>query len=73
MISPEDAPHTYEYDEHYKILPAIHSWDRDAGRIKDGQKVPEGFCYRSDTNASWMTVPELQAWLAANKDRLGGY
>ena len=73
MISSEDAPHTYEYEGHYKILPAIHSWDRDAGRIKDGKKVPDGFCYRSDTNAAWMTIPELQAWIAANKDRIGGY
>ena len=73
MISPEDAPHTYEYEGHYKILPAIHSWDRDAGRIKDGKKVPEGFCYRSDTNTAWMTVPELQAWIAANKNRFGSY
>ena len=73
MISPEDAPHTYEYDGHYKILPAIHSWDRDAGRIKDGKKVPEGFCYRSDTNSEWMTIPELQEWIAANKDRFGSY
>lgn len=70
MISPEDAPHTYEYDGHYKILPAIHSWDRDAGRIKDGRRVPDGFSYRSDTNAEWMTVQELQAWIAANKDHL---
>jgi FlaA1/EpsC-like NDP-sugar epimerase len=73
MISPEDAPHTYEYEGHYKILPAIHSWDRDAGRIKDGKRVPEGFSYRSDTNAAWMTIPELQAWIAANKDRFGSY
>ena len=73
MISPEDAPHTYEYEGHYKILPAIHSWDRDAGRIKGGTKVSEGFSYRSDTNAAWMTIPELQAWIAANKERLGGF
>ena len=73
MISHEDAPHTYEYEGHFKILPAIHSWDRDVGRIKDGKRVPEGFCYRSDTNTAWMTVPELQAWIAANNDRLGSY
>lgn len=73
MISPEDAPHTYEYGGYYKILPAIHLWDCEAGRVKGGKKVPEGFCYRSDTNSEWMTVPELQAWIAANKDRIGGY
>ena len=26
MISAEDAHYTYEYDEHYKILPVINDW-----------------------------------------------
>jgi len=71
MIGIEDAPHTYEYKDHFKILPAIHSWDKDPGRIKDGKLVPEGFSYCSDTNKQWMTIPELQAWIAANKKKIG--
>ena len=71
MIGVEDAPHTYEYPGHFKILPAIHSWDRDAGRIKDGRKVAEGFSYTSDGNADWMTVESLQAWIRANADKIG--
>ena len=38
MIGVEDAPHTYEYAEHYKILPAIHDWSSEQARIKDGRK-----------------------------------
>lgn len=71
MISSEDAPHTYEYDGYYKILPAIHSWDRDSGRIKSGKAVPEGFSYRSDSNSQWMRIEELQSWIAANRSKLG--
>lgn len=71
MIGIEDAPHTYEYKDHFKILPAIHSWDKDPGRIKDGKLVPEGFSYTSDNNKQWMTIPELQAWIAANKKKIG--
>lgn len=71
MISSEDAPHTYEYDGYYKILPAIHSWDRDSGRIKSGKAVPDGFSYRSDTNSEWMKIAELQSWIAANRFKLG--
>lgn len=67
MISPEDAPHTYEYEDYYKILPAIHSWDRDVNRIKGGKKVADGFCYCSDTNVAWMTIPELQAWIEGKR------
>ena len=29
MISPEDAANTYEYEDYYKILPAIHEWNHD--------------------------------------------
>ena len=71
MIGVEDAPHTYEYQGHYKILPSIHSWDSDARRIKDGVRVPEGFCYTSDNNKSWMTIPELQKWIEANRVKIG--
>ncbi len=36
MIGLEDAPHTYEYKEYFKILPAINNWSKDTNRIKDG-------------------------------------
>ena len=39
MIGLEDAPHTYEYQDHYKILPAIHQWSDDPARISNGLKV----------------------------------
>lgn len=71
MISEEDALYSYEYKEHFKILPAIHNWHLSLGRIKDGQKVPEGFSYTSDNNGEWMDVGTLQAWVAANKDKIG--
>lgn len=71
MISPEDAPHTYEYPEHFKILPAIHGWDKDPARIKDGRPVPEGFSYTSDKNPDWMTIGTLRAWIAANQNKVG--
>lgn len=71
MIGSEDAHYTYEYPEHFKILPAINSWDKDANRIKDGKKVPEGFVYASDNNAEWMSDETLQAWIATNWDKIG--
>ena len=71
MIGAEDAYFTYEYPEHYKILPQINNWDKDANRIKDGKKVPEGFVYASDNNAEWMSDGELQAWIDANLSKIG--
>lgn len=71
MIGPEDALHTYEYPEHFKILPAIHNWSASPVRIKDGVKVPDGFIYASDNNGAWMTEAELVQWLTANHAKIG--
>lgn len=71
MIGTEDALYTYEYPEHYKILPAIHSWDCDANRIKNGKRVEEGFSYTSDNNCEWMTDADLQAWIDVNREKIG--
>lgn len=71
MIGVEDAYYTYEYPEHFKILPAIHGWSKDPNRIKDGKPVPEGFVYSSDNNAEWMTDEQLQAWIDSNYHQIG--
>ncbi len=71
MIGTEDALYTNEYLEHYKILPAIHSWDLDANRIKNGKRVPEGFSYTSDNNSEWMTSEELRFWIECNSSKIG--
>lgn len=71
MIGPEDAPHTYEYADHFKILPAIHNWSASPARIKDGVRVPDGFSYASDTNADWMSPGTLAAWIDANRAKIG--
>ena len=71
MIGEEDAPSTYEYKTHYKILPSINGWNDDPLRIKDGKKVTPDFVYNSATNTEWMTNKELKTWLKVNKDKLG--
>ncbi len=71
MISAEDALYTYEYPEHFKILPVINNWSSDPFRIKDGKKVPDDFVYASNNNENWMSVSELQAWIDANREKIG--
>ncbi|MHB1174499.1 MAG: UDP-N-acetylglucosamine 4,6-dehydratase (inverting) [Sulfuriferula sp.] len=71
MIGPEDAPHTYEYAEHFKILPAIHNWSTDLTRINDGKKVAEDFTYCSDNNPDWMNIDTLRAWIEQNRNKIG--
>lgn len=71
MIGIEDAPHTYEYKEHFKILPAIHNWSKDPKRIKNGKRVSKNFMYTSNNNKAWMSAEELAEWIEKNKDRIG--
>ena len=66
MIGIEDAVNTFEYENHYKILPSIYNWSIDANRIKNGKKVPIDFSYTSDNNKSWMTINELKDWISLN-------
>ncbi len=67
MISSADSLGTYEYGEHFKILPPLHDWNSDPRRIKDGVKVAEGFEYDSENNSEWMPVETLRAWIEVRK------
>ena len=70
MISAEDSYFTYEYPEHFKILPQINGWSNDQERIKGGVKVTEGFVYESDSNSEWMSNADLQAWIYSNAETI---
>ena len=71
MIGVEDAHFTYEYPEHFKILPQICDWGKIDNMIKGGSQVPEGFSYTSDNNKEWMTIPQLQDWIEKNRVKIG--
>ena len=66
MIGLEDAPYTFEYKEHFKILPMINDWFNSKDRIKGGVLVDSNFTYSSDNNLEWMTVRKLEEWIAIN-------
>ncbi len=71
MISAEDSHYTFDYGDYFKVLPAIHQWDQDEYRIKNGEKVPEGFVYASDTNDQWMSGDQLNNWIEINSTKIG--
>ena len=71
MISVEDSLTTYEYEDYFKILPAINNWCDDENRIKLGDKVPNGFEYDSGTNQETMSKKELISWIKENMEHLG--
>jgi UDP-N-acetylglucosamine 4,6-dehydratase/5-epimerase len=63
LVSEDEARNTVELDDMYVIQPAHPWWSRQ--NWKDGQPLPEGFRYGSDSNASWLTPDELQALIEA--------
>lgn len=63
MIGLEDAAFTYEYDQHFKILPMINNWFNSSNRIKDGVSVNKDFIYSSENNPEWMSVEKLEEWI----------
>ena len=66
MIGIEDAPHTFNYDGYYKILPQIHGWSHDITLIGNGSRVEDDFLYTSDNNTEWMSINSLQKWISKN-------
>jgi UDP-N-acetylglucosamine 4,6-dehydratase len=71
MIGVEDSLTTYEYSDYFKILPSINDWGVDSERIKEGERVAEGFVYGSDSNPEWMSDDDLLAWMDANQGKIG--
>ena len=71
MIGADDSTYTYEYDDYYKILPAINNWSSSKDLIKDGKPVENGFSYTSDNNREWMSIETLQKWIKNNKNKIG--
>ena len=71
MIGVEDAHFTYEYPEHFKILPQICEWGSIEDMIKGGVRVPEGFSYTSDNNKEWMSIEQLREWIEKNRVKIG--
>jgi UDP-N-acetylglucosamine 4,6-dehydratase len=71
MIGLEDAPYTFAYPGHFKILPMIHDWASDPLRVKNGVRVKSNFVYNSENNKEWMAVDALQDWIALNKNKIG--
>ena len=73
MIGQDDAPFTYEFDDHFRILPQINNWYLDQRRIGLGVKVSDDFEYTSDKNSEWMGIQYLSQWISRNKKLIGTF
>lgn len=71
MISEDDALHTYEYDDYFKILPAINEKFLLDESFKNGKQVKSGFSYTSNNNSEWMSSETLNEWIISNSNKIG--
>jgi UDP-N-acetylglucosamine 4,6-dehydratase len=73
MMCPSDMSfHTFEFDDHYVIAPAIRFFNRSNDFTQNnlneqGRPVPEGFQYVSDLNNDFMTIEQIRQY---NQDSL---
>jgi UDP-N-acetylglucosamine 4,6-dehydratase len=73
MMCPSDMSfHTFEFDDHYVIAPAIRFFNRSNDFTQNnlneqGRPVPEGFQYVSDLNNDFMSIEQIRQY---NQDSL---
>jgi len=56
LLSSTEARHSVRHDSLYIIYPEHNFW----GQTGEGEPLPEGFSYSSDTNERFLTVEELR-------------
>lgn len=71
MIALEDARNCWEYEDYYKILPAIADDEHRNRQVKDGKFVDQDFTYSSDMNPWVMSPDGLLQWLKDNRGDIG--
>ena len=61
MISAEDSRRTIRQASRYVVMPTLAEW---GFAEPEGEAVPDGFSYRSDTNDQWLDVEGIRRLLA---------
>jgi UDP-N-acetylglucosamine 4,6-dehydratase len=57
MISSDDSRRTVKQENKYVISPIFAEWNYPEPL---GEKLPEGFSYKSDTNDLWLTIDDIK-------------
>ena len=65
MISTDDSRRTLLLGSRYVVMPVVAEW----GYVPpNGDLMPEGQAYRSDTNDLWMSKEDIRAFIMANPE-----
>ena len=61
MISPDDGRRTIILKNRFVVTPVVAEWGY---VLPEGQLMPEGKAYQSDTNDLWMSQEEIRHFLS---------
>ena len=61
MISTEDSRRTIMQEGRYVVLPTLAEW---GFTDPEGEQVPDGFSYSSNTNDLWLSVEGIRELMA---------
>jgi UDP-N-acetylglucosamine 4,6-dehydratase len=63
LLTSDEARHAVGFEDYYAIYPAFPFW-RDSA-FPEGEELPPGFRYASDTNEEWLSAEQLREMAAA--------
>ena len=61
LLTEDESRHTLEIDDGFVIVPEYASWGLEPS---EGEPLPDGFRYSSDTNTEWLDVDALREMAA---------
>ena len=61
MITEDDSRTTLELPDRFIIEPSFNWWSNKRTPDKNGQPVPDGYRYASDTNTDWMDIDLMRS------------
>ncbi len=70
MIGLEDSSVTFDFGDHYRLIPFFAETNAYSDEELNGRRVDERFIYSSDQNENWMDVNEVKDWVEENKTML---
>lgn len=64
MISEDDARRSFRFADHFVITPLVATWTGST-ELSAGERLPDGYSYKSDTNDRFLSVEEIKTMLGA--------
>lgn len=71
LVPEDDARKALEFEDYFVIQPELDFWKLSETAHAAGKPCPEGFCYSSDRNSSWLSAEDLRKMLQSKEIEVG--